>query len=48
MRSGSHTLGEFPMNVVRIDCQRCGQAGRYRREGLIERFGADAAALRGW
>jgi hypothetical protein len=25
-----------------VECQRCGRAGRYRLEGLIERFGAAA------
>jgi hypothetical protein len=42
-RIGSHSLGEFPLDVVRNDCQRCGRAGSYRLAGLIERFGADAA-----
>jgi hypothetical protein len=42
-RIGSHSLGEFPSDVVRIECERCGRAGRYRIDGLIERFGADAA-----
>jgi len=43
MRIGSHSLGEFPLNVVRIDCQRCNRAGSYRRDGLVARFGADIA-----
>jgi len=43
MRKGSYSLREFPSDVVRNDCQRCGREGRYRRERLIERFGADAA-----
>ena len=42
-RIGSHSLGEFPLDVVRIECQRCGRAGSYRREGLLARFGADIA-----
>ncbi len=42
-RIGSHSLGEFPLDVVRIDCERCGRAGSYRREGLKARFGADIA-----
>ncbi len=42
-RIGSHSLGDFPLPIVRIDCERCGRAGRYRLVGLIERFGADAA-----
>jgi hypothetical protein len=43
MRIDSHSLGEFPHAVVRIECERCGRAGSYRLAGLIERFGADAA-----
>jgi hypothetical protein len=41
-RVGSHSLGEFPFDPVRIECERCGRAGSYRLAGLIERFGADA------
>ena len=43
MRRGSRSLGEFPLNVVRIDCPRCDRAGSYRLDGLLARFGADAA-----
>jgi len=43
MRSGSRSLGEFPLDVVRIDCERCGRAERYRKDGLVARFGADIA-----
>ena len=43
MRNGSRSLGEFPSNVVRIGCERCGRAGSYRRDGLVARFGADIA-----
>jgi hypothetical protein len=42
-RRGSRSLGEFPLDVVRIDCERCGRAGRYSLARLIERFGSDAA-----
>jgi hypothetical protein len=42
-RIGLRSLGEFPFDVVRIDCERCGRARRYALAGLIERFGADAA-----
>jgi hypothetical protein len=38
-RTGSRSLGEFPHAVVRIECERCGRAGRYALAGLIERFG---------
>jgi len=40
---GSHSLGELPLNVVRIECQRGGRAGSYRRDGLMARFGPDIA-----
>jgi hypothetical protein len=40
---GSHSLGEFPLDVVRIECPRCGRAGSYRLDGLMARFGPDAA-----
>ena len=43
MRRRSHSLSEFPLPVVRIDCERCGRAWSYRLAGLIERFGADIA-----
>ena len=42
-RIGSHSLGDFPSAVVRIDCERCGRAGSYGRDRLISQFGADAA-----
>ena len=42
-RVGSYSLDECPLPVVRIACERCGRAGRYRLDGLIARFGADAA-----
>ena len=43
MRIGSHSLGEFPLGVVRIECERCGRAGSYRLDGLMARFGPDIA-----
>ena len=42
-RIGSYSLDEYPLPVVRIGCDRCGRAGSYRLDGLVERFGADAA-----
>jgi hypothetical protein len=38
-----HTLGDFPHDPVRVECLRCGWRGRYRKAGLIARFGADMA-----
>ncbi len=43
MGNGSRSLGEFPLNVVRIDCKRCDRARSYRRDGLVAGFGPDAA-----
>src|SRR5208283_4922760 len=43
MRNGSLALADYPGDVVHISCERCGRAGSYRRDGLIQRFGADAA-----
>ncbi len=40
-RVGSHSLGEFPLAVVRIECPRCERAGSYRLDGLKARFGSD-------
>ena len=33
--------GEFPHAVVRIECERCGRAESYRKDGLVARFGAN-------
>ena len=43
MRNGSLALADYPGDVVYITCERCGRYGRYRLDGLIERFGADIA-----
>jgi len=43
MPNGSLALADYPGDVVHISCERCGRAGSYRRDGLIQRFGADAA-----
>ena len=37
---GSRSLGEFPLDVVRIECERCGRAGSYRRHRPVARFEA--------
>jgi hypothetical protein len=42
-RIGSRALAEFPLAVVRIECQRCGRTGSYRLDGLMARFGPDIA-----
>lgn len=42
MPAGSLSIGDYPSPVVRLECTRCDRRGQYRRERLIERFGADA------
>jgi hypothetical protein len=39
----SHSLGEFPHAVVRIECERCDRAGSYHKDGLVARLTADIA-----
>ena len=39
--TGSLTLADHPGDIVRLACERCGRAGRYRKATLIERYGAD-------
>ena len=39
--NGSLTLTEHPGEIVRLDCERCGRSGQYRKRKLIERFGDD-------
>jgi hypothetical protein len=36
---GLISLGEFPLDVVRVDCPRCDRAGSYGRDSLMVRFG---------
>jgi hypothetical protein len=39
--TGSLTLSEYPGEIVRLSCAKCGRAGQYRKQNLIERYGAD-------
>ena len=39
--NGSLTLSEHPGDLVRLRCEKCGRAGRYRKRALIERYGSD-------
>ena len=40
--NGSLQLREYPGEIVRLSCEKCGRAGQYRKQILIERYGADA------
>jgi hypothetical protein len=39
--TGSLSLREYPADVVRLSCAKCGRSGQYRKQTLIERYGAD-------
>jgi len=41
--TGALTLATCGLDPLMVACPRCGRAGRYRRDTLIARFGADAA-----
>jgi len=41
MAGGSLQLREYPGETVRLSCAKCGRAGQYRKQKLIERYGAD-------
>lgn len=40
--SGAVLLRDHPGELVELECPRCGRAGRYRRAGLMQRFGPAA------
>jgi hypothetical protein len=42
MANGSLQLHEYPADLVRLACEKCGRAGQYRKPNLIERYGVDA------
>jgi hypothetical protein len=39
--TGSLQLREYPGEIVRLSCAKCGRAGHYRKQNLIERYGSD-------
>jgi hypothetical protein len=39
--NGSLQLREYPAEMVRLSCEKCGRSGQYRKQNLIERFGPD-------
>ena len=43
--TGSLHLREYPAEMVRLACTKCGRAGQYRKQALIERYGADIRLL---
>jgi hypothetical protein len=41
MAGGSLQLREYPTDLVRLSCEKCGRGGQYRKQKLIGRYGAD-------
>ena len=39
--TGSLTLLAYSAEMVRLSCDKCGRTGQYRKQTLIERYGAD-------
>lgn len=37
----AHTLSEWPLPMLRLDCPKCGRSGQYQTHKLIDRFGPD-------
>jgi hypothetical protein len=41
VNSGALSLRDYPGDLVRLRCDKCGRAGQYAKDTLIIRFGAD-------
>ena len=39
--TGSLQLRNYPADMVRLACTKCCRVGQYRKQTLIERYGAD-------
>jgi hypothetical protein len=39
--TGSLPLRDYPGEIVRLSCAKCGRAGHYRKQNLIEHYGRD-------
>jgi hypothetical protein len=39
--TGSLQFCEYPGDIVRLSCEKCGRSGQYRKRTLIDRYGAD-------
>jgi hypothetical protein len=39
--TGSLRLRDYPSEMVRLSCAKCGRSGQYRKQTLIDRYGAD-------
>jgi len=46
LMTGSLKLRDFPAGIVRVACTKCGRVGQYRKQNLIDRYGADIQQTR--
>jgi len=40
-RAGAYMLCEYPLEMVRFECPKCGRKGQYRKSTLIEKYGEE-------
>lgn len=40
-RYTSPSLRDFPLDLVRVACEKCGRSGQIRKDRLIEKHGGD-------
>jgi hypothetical protein len=45
MAGGSLQLYEYPTDVVRLSCAKCGRAGQYRKQNRIARYNPDVCRI---
>jgi hypothetical protein len=46
MRDHAHTLSDFRVPTLSIECEPCGRRGRYNVAKLMEKYGAKLPELR--
>jgi len=39
--TGSLLLRDYSGDIIRLSCDKCGRDGQYRKQTLIEQYGAD-------
>jgi hypothetical protein len=39
--TSSLKLRDYPTEMVRLACAKCGRVGQYRKQNLIEKYGTD-------
>jgi hypothetical protein len=42
--NGSLQLSEYPTELVRLSCAKCGRVSQYQKQNLIEKYGGRYSA----